>query len=62
MKGLLIALSAALVLSACSTQQMYGSAQGWQRNQCLQIADKAEYDRCVASASTDYDSYQRQAK
>jgi hypothetical protein len=53
---LLLALSS----SGCTSEQAYGTVQAWQRNQCNQLPDKAEFDRCVSKADTSYDSYQRQ--
>jgi hypothetical protein len=50
----------ALTLAGCASEQLYGSAQGWQRNQCSRILDKTESDRCMSSASTSYDSYRRE--
>jgi len=52
----------ALCLSACSSEQAYNAAQGWQRQQCGGIADKAEFDRCVSRAGDGYDSYKRQTE
>ena len=52
----------ALCLSACTTEQAYNSAQGWQQNQCNQIPDKAEFDRCMRNAGTSYESYKRQTE
>jgi hypothetical protein len=56
------ALLVALALPACSTEQLYGSAQAWQRNQCSKIPDKTEFDRCMAKADTTYESYKRQTE
>jgi len=53
---------AALSLSACTHEQLYGTGQAWQRNQCTRIPDKAEFDRCMAAASTSYDSYKKQTE
>ena len=53
---------AALSLSACTAEQVYGSGQAWQQNQCNQIPDKTEYDRCMSKANTPYDSYKRQTE
>ena len=47
-------------LVACSSQQMYGSGQAWQKNQCSKIIDAQERSRCMASTSTSYDEYRRQ--
>lgn len=51
-----------LSLAACTAEQAYNSAQGWQRNQCNGIPDKAEYDRCMADARTPYGDYKRQTE
>ena len=53
-------LFAILVLAGCSAEQGYNAGQAWQRNQCSRIADKAEYDRCMASASMSHDTYKRE--
>ncbi len=45
--------------SACSWQQAYSSAQGWQQNQCNRLVDQTERDRCVAKTNMSYDDYQR---
>ena len=58
----LLALFAALSLSGCTAEQVYGSGQAWQQNQCGHIPDKAEYDRCMSKASASYDSYKRQTE
>lgn len=59
------ALIASLVVfsfPACTAERAYDTAQGWQRNQCGRIADKAEFDRCMSSANTTYDAYKRQTE
>lgn len=53
---------AASGLQACSSQQAYGVGQAWQRNECYKISDPQERSRCLASASTSYDDYKRQAE
>src|SRR6185295_14549592 len=58
----LLALFVALSLSGCTAEQVYGSGQAWQQNQCGQIPDKVEYDRCMSKASATYDSYKRQTE
>lgn len=59
--GFCVALITALLmlsgLSACTAQQAYSSAQGWQRNQCQKIVDKSEYDRCMSNAGESYESH-----
>jgi hypothetical protein len=47
-------------LSACSSQQAYGSGQAWQRNECNKINDTQERSRCLAGANTSYEDYRRQ--
>jgi hypothetical protein len=55
-----MALLVAMFLSACTTEQAYLSAQGWQHSQCNKLPDKAEFDRCMSNANTTYESYKRQ--
>jgi len=57
-----MALLAALSLSACTTEQAYYTAQGWKRNQCNKLPDKAESDRCMSDTNAAYDSYKRQTE
>lgn len=57
---ILACVAAATLTSACSSRQAYDSGQAWQRNECNRIADAQERQRCMNSASTSYDSYQRQ--
>jgi hypothetical protein len=54
-----LVLLAVSSLPACTAEQVYGSGQAWQQNQCGKIPDKAEYDRCMSKANTTYDSYRR---
>ncbi len=55
----------ATVLPACSSQQLFGSlyssAQNWQRDQCVRIADHQERERCMASTSKTYEEYKAQS-
>jgi uncharacterized membrane protein len=53
---------AAALLTACSAEQAYHSAQGWQQNQCMAIADKVEYDRCMSRPGTSYESYKKETE
>lgn len=55
-------MAAVVALSACSAQQLYGSGQGWQKNECNKLMDANERARCFKSADTDYETYQRRAK
>ena len=56
------ALLVALIVSACTAEQAYNSAQGWQQEQCNKIPDKAEFDRCMSRAGAGYDVYKRQTE
>lgn len=60
--SLAMVLGDALGLAACSTQQAYGAAQAWQRNECHKIIDAQERSRCLASSSTSYEDYKRQSE
>lgn len=57
---ILACLAAATLACACSSQQAYDLGQTWQRNECDKILDMQERQRCIHSASTPYDAYQRQ--
>ncbi len=46
-------------LPSCSSQQVYGMGQAWQRNECYRIVDAQEHGRCMASTSMSYDEYKR---
>ncbi|OIR07801.1 hypothetical protein GALL_100830 [mine drainage metagenome] len=48
------------LFSGCTSQQLYGTGQEYQRNQCLHIPDKAESDRCLGKINTSYDDYKRE--
>jgi hypothetical protein len=56
----LITLVAAVSASACTSEQLYATGQGWQRYPCSRIPDKTEYDRCMRDADITYDSYKRE--
>ncbi|MBL8352392.1 MAG: hypothetical protein JNL87_19010 [Burkholderiaceae bacterium] len=58
-----IAILVALVASVgCSSQQLYGGGQAWQKNECNKIIDKQERDRCMSNANTSYEDYKRQSE
>jgi hypothetical protein len=56
------AMGFALFTAACSSQQAYGAGQAWQRLECSKINDAQERSRCMASSSTSYEEYKRQAE
>ena len=53
---------AGLAAAGCSTQTAYHSGQGWQRQQCFKIEDMQQRQRCLKSASTSYEDYQREVE
>ncbi|HWU84103.1 MAG TPA: hypothetical protein VN028_02070 [Rhodocyclaceae bacterium] len=53
-------LLAAILLTACTTEQAYYAGQLWQGSQCSQLADKQDYDACMQRNRGDYDSYRKE--
>jgi hypothetical protein len=49
-------------LGACSSQQLYGAGQSWQRNECLELPDEQARSRCLAGATAPYEQYKRDAE
>lgn len=49
-------------LSACTSQQMYESGKGYQRNQCERLPDMGERQRCLEKASMSYEEYRKETK
>ncbi|HQR24911.1 MAG TPA: hypothetical protein PK163_09010 [Steroidobacteraceae bacterium] len=49
----------ALLLGACSSQQLYHAGQEWQRTECRKLAP-ADQERCLASNAVTYDEYERE--
>lgn len=48
--------------AGCSSQQMYASGQGYQRNQCERLPDMGERQRCLEKADMSHEEYQRETK
>lgn len=59
---LLVALVATAQTLGCTSQQLYGTGQAWQRNQCNKIVDMQERNRCMESTNTSYEDYQRETE
>jgi hypothetical protein len=55
----LIALGAA---AGCTSQQMYESGNGYQRNQCERLPDMGERQRCLEKANVSYEQYKKETK
>jgi hypothetical protein len=49
-------------LSGCSSQQMYASGQGYQRNQCERLPDMGERQRCLEKANMSYEEYKKETR
>ncbi len=50
-----------VLLGACTSQQVFGTGQEWQKQQCRQIPDTAERARCLQSAARSYEDYKTEA-
>ena len=57
-----LALLCSIPLAACTTQQLYGTGQAWQKQECNRIVDAQERGRCLASTNTSYEEYRRQSE
>lgn len=51
----------ALLLVACSSEQLYASGRNAQRAECMKLADGAARDRCLKDAGMSHDAYQKEA-
>jgi hypothetical protein len=51
-----------LMMQACSSQQLYGTGQEMQRNECRKLVDMQEQRRCMANANMSHDEYKRQSE
>jgi hypothetical protein len=59
------AAAGALIVAAlggCSSQELYGGGQNWQRNECRKLPDVQERERCAASTSMSFEEYRRQSE
>ena len=50
----------AALLGGCSTQQLYNTAQAWQRNECNRKIDDQDRARCLSGSQVGYEDYKRQ--
>lgn len=50
-----------LTVGGCSSQQLYGAGQAWQKTECQRLPDAEQRARCLKSSATSFDEYQRQA-
>jgi len=51
----------ALVLAACSSEQIYATGRNAQRAECVKQADGVSRDRCLKDADMSHDAYKKEA-
>ena len=49
----------AIVLSACSEQQLYNNAQGWREAECNKILETPRRERCMKEARQSHGEYKQ---
>ena len=58
---MMLAAAAAVALAGCSSQQLYATGQGWQKQDCQKILEREQRTRCEQSAAASYERYQAEA-
>ena len=58
---ILQAVAMVVSLFGCSSQQLYATGQGWQKQECQKILEREQRMRCEQSAATSYERYQADA-
>ena len=58
---LAVVLAFTFIAQACTSQQLYGSGQAWQRQECNKINDSQQRAKCMESAAKSHDEYQKEA-
>ncbi|MFZ5875691.1 MAG: hypothetical protein ACOYXU_04690 [Nitrospirota bacterium] len=53
----LFAVVLLLLVSACSSRQLYDAGEGWRRHECNRLLDYDERARCMETATMPYDTY-----
>lgn len=48
-------------LGGCSSQQLYATGQGWQKQECQKLLEREQRMRCEQSAATSFERYQAEA-
>lgn len=51
---------AGVLMSGCTSRQLYDVAQGARLNECTKLADSDERTRCFAEANKSYQQYHRE--
>lgn len=52
----------ALLVTACSSEQLYATGRNAQRTECMKQADAALRDRCLRDAGMSHDAYKKEAE
>ena len=58
-KILLLCLSIALFMSACTKKQIYNAVQENRKQQCYKSPTAHHYDQCIRNHSESYEAYQQ---
>ena len=58
---MMLAAATAVALAGCSSQQLYATGQGWQKQECQKILEREQRTRCEQSAAASYERYQAEA-
>lgn len=61
MRTSIFATLIALLLAACSSEQLYATGRNAQRAECMKQADGAARDRCLKDAGMSHNAYQKEA-
>ena len=51
------AVLAALLVSGCSSREIYDASLGWRENECYKIGDLEQRERCMKEADRPYEAY-----
>ncbi len=52
----------AAALPACTSQELYQTGQGWQRQECQKLLDRDERARCEKSTALSYEKYRAEVE
>lgn len=56
------ALFALVMISGCSSEQMYNAGSQWRRNECNTLQDQDARQRCLRQADTRYEDYKKEVE
>jgi hypothetical protein len=61
-KALFLLFLAVCAIAGCGGRQLYGAGTGWRQAEGQKMLDNAERERCLRTANTDYDTYEKEKK